>query len=231
MIVIRIDERRCFFQANFLGKPLSPPETPVLMEHYTDAADHHQNMVQAWFAGVHSDVGGSYTQSQSAPAMDAFKWILTEANADGLQINKDKRDAILGDGSPKYPALTQMNHPAKELNLLHSSLTWKWAPLEAFPHKYFDETGTKRWRLSPLPHSREIPDGSLIHPSLRNRLAKDEAYKPKNLDRAKVEKFTAKDFADSQMLLHQKVILQLEKEDFAVYRPNPSAPKPASSLP
>jgi uncharacterized protein (DUF2235 family) len=223
---VSVDERRCFFQANLLGKPLPPPETPVLMEHYTDPADHHQNIVQAWFAGVHSDVGGSYTQTESTPAMDAFKWILSEAEADGLQINDDKRAAILGDGSSKYPALTQMNQRAGELHSLHSSLTWKWAPLEAFPHKYFDEIGTKRWRLSPWPHSREIPDGSLIHPSLRNRLAKDKAYKPQNLERDSIKNFAAKDLADSQMLLHPEVIQQLEQEGFGVYH-SLSAAKPA----
>ena len=220
---VSVDERRCFFQANLLGKPLSPPQTPVLVENYPSPEDHRQNIVQAWFAGVHSDIGGGYDQKESSPAMDAFRWILAEATDEGLEINEEKRDAILGLPSPKYPGLVSMNKAAKALDRLHSSLTLAWMPLEAFPHKYFDENGKKQWRVFPWPHSREIPDGALIHPSLRNRILRDEKYKPKNLDKQSVRDFAAKDFAGSQMLLHPDVIQQLEKQGFGVYRPRQAA--------
>jgi uncharacterized protein (DUF2235 family) len=211
---VSVDERRCFFQANLLGEPLCPPATPVLAENYPDPDDHNQDIVQAWFAGVHSDVGGSYTQVESSPAMDALRWMLADAEADGLQINDEKRDAIYGGLSPHYPGLVEMNRAAASLNCLHSSLTWKWVPLEAFPHKYFDEMGKKRWRLTPWPHSREIPDGALLHPSLRHRLAAKLGYKPKNLNRNCVE-----DFKKSSVThLHEKVADTLEREKFGVYR-------------
>jgi len=223
---VSVDERRCFFQANLLGKPLAPPHTPVLVDNYSDPEDHVQDLVQAWFAGVHSDVGGSYKQCEAAPALDALRWILAEASEDGLFINEEKRAAILGLPSPQYPALVQMNKPPADFNRLHNSLTLAWAPLEAFPHKYFDENGKKRWRLTPWPHSREIPDGALIHPSLRRRLAERSDYQPKNLDRQCVHEFSQPPLS----LLHPKVAAQLEKEKYGVYRPRKPVAK-TSALP
>jgi uncharacterized protein (DUF2235 family) len=234
---VSVDERRCFFQANLLGKPLPESETPVLTKCYKSAADptaHLQNILQAWFAGVHSDVGGSYDQSECAPAMDALRWMLEEATAEKdpatgksvLLINEGKRDAIFGRSSTGYPDLEAMNKAPKPMWKLHNSLTWRdpktwgWIPLEAFPHKYFDEFGTKRWRLTPWPHSREIPDGSLLHPSLRHRLDTDAAYQPKNLDRAKVW-----DYGRSPVALPQPGLMQqLKDQDYGVYRPGSRRP-------
>ncbi|WP_433964611.1 hypothetical protein [Tunturiibacter gelidiferens] len=98
-----------------------------------------------------------------------------------------------------------MNKAPTSLNCLHSSLTLKWAPLEAFPHKYFDETGKKRWRFTPWPHSREIPDGSLIHPSLRHRLAASPGYQPKNLERNCVEDFSESSFPQRHANIFEKL--------------------------
>jgi hypothetical protein len=114
-----------------------------------------------------------------------------------------------------------MNIQPSPMCKLHNSLTWRdpktwfWIPLEAFPHKYFDEFGEKRWRLAPWPHSREIPNGSLLHPSLRHRLATDNNYQPKNLDRALVF-----DYAQSPVALPQPALMQQLKDDnYGVYRP------------
>jgi uncharacterized protein (DUF2235 family) len=222
---ISVDERRCFFQANLLGHPLPPSRTPVL-EQFPDPADHQQDIVQAWFAGVHSDVGGSYDQSESHPAMDALKWMLNEACVDSVEddkgikypvllVNKDKRDAVYGLASAKYPALSAMNKRAKEMNRLHDSLTWKWMPLEAFPHKYFDQNGKKSWRYTPWPHSRELPDGALLHPSLLHRLTNDKKYNPKNIDKTCI-----KDYASSPVDLPQPHLMAgLKDQGFGVYRP------------
>ena len=226
---LSVDERRCFFQANLLGKPLGPPDTPVLIQHYKDSRDHHQDIVQAWFAGVHSDVGGSYEQEQSSPAMDAFRWILDEAEADGLSIDFEKRDVILGKPSERYRDLAEMNKPAPGSECLHSSLTWKWAPLEAFPHKYYDENGRKKWRLTPWPHRREIPEGALLHPSLRNRLASDSNYKPRNLEAKSIQAFVKADCAEREMLLHPEVAEKLEELGFGVYRT--SGPARTATIP
>ena len=221
---ISVDERRCFFQANLLGKPLPTDSTPVLHQ-FPESSDHQQDIVQAWFAGVHSDVGGSYEQTESSPAMDALKWMLDEATVDSvhedgvkssvLLVNEGKRDAIFGHPSPEYPALVAMNRRAELMNQLHQSLTWKWMPLEAFPHKYFDQDGKKKWRFSPWPHSRELPDGALLHPSLLHRLATDGTYKPKNIDTNSI-----RDYNTSPVTLPQpQVMAALGEQHFGVYRP------------
>ena len=44
-----IDERRAFFRQNLFGAPDNPT----------------QDVKEVWFAGVHSDVGGSYPESES----------------------------------------------------------------------------------------------------------------------------------------------------------------------
>lgn len=184
---ISVDERRCFFQQNPWGEPLPPAETPVLQQHYTDAEDQQQNIVQAWFAGVHSDVGGSFAQNECSPAMQSLRWILEEAIQAGLRVDKRKRAVIFGEcNDPEYPGTVAKNKPAPPTQCLHLRFDWRWFPLEIFPHKYFDGDGNKHWRLTPWPHRREIPDGALLHPTLLERLRQDATYRPPNLDRERI---------------------------------------------
>jgi len=211
---VSVDERRCFFQDNLWGKALPLERTRVLENNYAAARDQQQDIVQAWFPGVHSDVGGSYPQAGSGPAMNALQWMLEEAEADGLKIHLEKRDAIFGRPSPNFPGICAMNVPADPpTKCLHNSLTLPWWPLEAFPHKYFDDQGNKRWRLIPWPHRREIPYGALIHPSLRARLKDDPEYKPKNLNAGDVRDYSGTEFP----LPHRHVMEQLEAQHFGVY--------------
>lgn len=227
---VSVDERRCFFQANLLGKPLEASKTPVLTESYPvdkypNPADRTQNIVQAWFAGVHSDVGGSYCQSQCGPAMDALQWMFEEAVADGLIHHPGKTDAIFGRHPSGHDALDAMNTPPKPLNnMLHNSLTVLWWPLEAFPHEYFDQNGKRDFRYLPWPHRRELPEGALIHPSLRHRLLTDKGYQPKNLLRADIVDFDG----SSDDIPQAEVLQQLKSDGYGVYRPKSVAkPVPA----
>ncbi len=212
---ISVDERRCFFQDNLWGSPLPPEKTPLLNEHYDSPADHQQDILQVWFPGVHSDVGGSYKQSQSGPAMNAFRWMLQEAEADGLQLHHCKRKAILGHGCVEYPALSALNQRAQpHTNCFHPSLTWKWWPLELFPHKYFDEAGKKHWRWVPWPHRRELPDGAILHPSVRERLELDPKYRPSNLPECSI-----RNFAESEDLhLSPAALRHIRGNNYAVFR-------------
>lgn len=215
---ISVDERRCFFQNNLWGQALPASKTPLLRKHYTTPTDWRQDIVQAWFAGVHSDVGGSYPQTESAPAMQALSWILHEAEKDGLCLNEAKRDAVFGRPAPEFENIWKANLPAAPAYRLHNSLTWKWWPLELFPHKYFDLNGKKSWRFIPWPHLRELPDEALIHPSLRERLATDAEYKPQNLNVNDIRDYSA----TSVPLPHPEVMKQLAMDGFGVYRKNPA---------
>ena len=77
---VSIDERRAFFRQNLIHEPA--------------AAD--QNVKQVWFAGVHSDVGGSYAEAESGLSKIALRWMLCEAQSAGLQLNPQRLIDLLG---------------------------------------------------------------------------------------------------------------------------------------
>lgn len=194
---ISVDERRCFFQAMPWGKPmhLDHPMTEEDREKLTTALAPSgwtmQDIVQAWFPGVHSDVGGSYCLEESAPSLVAFDWMLNEARQDDLLIDPERESAIKGQPS-KYEGIRAWNHPQPKADWrFHESLHGSWRLLEVFPHKYFDYKGKKRWQLEPWPHSREIPDGSLMHPAVEHRFRTDPQYRPKNLPQTQMTELHA----------------------------------------
>jgi uncharacterized protein (DUF2235 family) len=212
-----INERRCFFQAYLLGRPLPPEQTPILK-------GEQQDIVQAWFAGVHSDVGGGYGQEECGPAEVTLQWMLEEAEAVGLVINQAKKAAVLGleEHSPvpeQVQTIAEFYKPRPKHGgaSFHESLTWQWRPLEVFPHKYFDMNGKKQWEILPRSHRREIPEGALFHPSVKKYLD-DKLYSPpENLDPT-----CLRPLSDSPVGLEElpipEVQTKLAKAGFYVYR-------------
>ena len=63
----------------------------------------HSRRVEAWFAGVHSDVGGNYAESESQLSKIALQWMLCEAEFAGLSVDPQRKADILG-GKPPYVA-------------------------------------------------------------------------------------------------------------------------------
>jgi uncharacterized protein (DUF2235 family) len=145
---VSIDERRCYFRNNLWGDP------------YTD-----QDIKQVWFAGVHSDVGGSYPEAESGLSKIALEWMLVEAKAAGLQVDPYRANIVLGrTPAPEWPSHVEPNATAAA----HESLYGAWWMLEVLPHKYVDMSSgapVPRWRI-PLGSRRTIPDGSIIHESV-----------------------------------------------------------------
>jgi uncharacterized protein (DUF2235 family) len=147
---ISIDERRCYFRDNLWGKP-----------------HEGQDIKQVWFAGVHSDVGGSYPEAESGLSKVTLEWMLVEAAAAGLQVDPYRANVVLGRQpapEPWMPSYVEPNATAA----MHESLHGAWWILELLPHRYVDKgSGVPlvRWRI-PMGSYRTIPDGSMIHSSV-----------------------------------------------------------------
>lgn len=155
---IAIDERRAFYNQNGLGS-----------KKYDG-----QSVKEVWFAGVHSDIGGSYLEIESGLAKIALQWLLNEAKDYGLEINVEKY--------VKY-VLTNSNERKgpDAFCKLHKSLTLGWTLLEILPKIRYDFDTSKRKLYIPLGRRRQIPDGATIHETVFTRMKKMKEYKPPNL--------------------------------------------------
>ena len=54
---------------------------------FNDAKSAPQDILQVWFAGVHSDIGGGYPEKQSALSKYPLLWMIDEAEKIRPQIN------------------------------------------------------------------------------------------------------------------------------------------------
>jgi len=162
---VSIDERRAFFRQNLVHEPASPA----------------QNLKQVWFAGVHSDVGGSYAESESGLSKIALRWMLCEAQSAGLMLDPQKVTDVLGGEIPYAPP-----DPRAEL---HKSLHGFWWLGEVWPKHHFYSVpvpgqSTLTWksdiRLN-LARPRTIPECAHIHQSVFDRMRDKPEYRPENL--------------------------------------------------
>jgi uncharacterized protein (DUF2235 family) len=155
---VSIDERRCYFRNNLWG-----PQLP------------NQNIKQVWFAGVHSDVGGSYAYNESGLSQISLEWMMCEAVSFGLLVDPLKAQTALGRIPPPPPVKPDPG------TRVHNSLTFWWWLLEFLPHSYYDIVAKKaKWRI-PLGARRTIPEGSVLHSTVKEKLRADLSYKPSNL--------------------------------------------------
>jgi hypothetical protein len=85
----------------------------------------------------------------------------------------------LGEPTSETAALAPLYEKPKS-SALHHSLHGVWWLLELFPHRYYDKDDSSVKKRIPLGAYRKIPRGSLVHPSVRERL-KNPCYQPKNV--------------------------------------------------
>jgi len=163
---VSIDERRAFFRQNLIHEPA--PAT--------------QNLKQVWFAGVHSDVGGSYPEKESGLSKIALRWMLCEAGSAGLMLDPQKVIDVLGGKIPYAPPDPRAT--------MHNSLTRFWWLGEFWPKRHFYPVpvpgqAAPKWKSSirlNLARRRTIPEGAHIHQSVFDRMGdKTLKYHPKNL--------------------------------------------------
>jgi uncharacterized protein (DUF2235 family) len=151
---IAIDERRAFFRQN-LWHPAPP--SPV-----QPSRGGPRDLKQVWFAGVHCDVGGGYPEAESGLSKIALEWMLAEAHANGLLLDKARTELVLGRSGNGY-------QPPDINAKMHNSLTLAWSPAEFIPKRHFDYRTGKTGRRMNLFGRRTIPSGASIHESVDRR--------------------------------------------------------------
>ena len=164
---VSVDERRSFFRQNLMKK----------VDGMAAGGNQEQNIKQAWFAGVHCDIGGGYPEIYSAqPARyagiwrEAFLWVLNEAKEAGLLVMDDRLQQVLDRNPP-------CDFPWKEMQ--HESLAGVWWLAEYFPKRvWLSDQKRLAWQIGRGRH-RIIPDGAMIHKSALNRIRQTD-YSPPN---------------------------------------------------
>ena len=159
---VSIDERRAFFRQNLFGAPNNAK----------------QDVKEVWFAGVHSDVGGSYAEPESQLSQVALQWMVCESEPLGLRIDQGRKGDVLGGKSPYVlPDPLTRNQ--------HESLRGFWWIAELWPKVDHKETSPGVWKKylrMNLARRRWIAPDPVIHRSVEQRIAdKSLGYSPSNL--------------------------------------------------
>jgi len=169
---VAIDERRTMFQ----------PELWVVNQDYRGSpfkkVKGKQNFREVWFSGVHGDVGGGYPETESGQVKIPLDWMIRETRDAGLLYRaKTVEDIVLGERNNKY---VKLNPTAA----LHDSMSFGWKLLEYIPRRVPENSwrrrGDRRSVYIPRWDYRLIPDGALLHQSVRTRM-EASSYNPNNL--------------------------------------------------
>jgi uncharacterized protein (DUF2235 family) len=128
-------------------------------------------------------VGGGYTEEESALAKYPLRWMIDEAAAHGLIINKALYNhLVLGterDGGSRHYVAPDAAGP------VHNSMNAGWRILEWLPKRarrieWPKRRGVLGWYL-PRVEPRPIAHGALVHASVADRMSQLPDYKPINL--------------------------------------------------
>lgn len=152
---VSIDERRCFFRQN-LWK-----------------AGEGQDVQQVWFAGVHSDVGGGYPESENGLANITLWWMLDEARRNGLLVDEARVQA----------ARARPEYRPDPVGKRHESLEGAWWILESWPKRHMDmrrDPPVERWEI-PFGARRYMKTPVTIASSVQSLMSSDSSYRPANL--------------------------------------------------
>lgn len=161
---VSLDELRAGFRSNVYEDrgEILPNSSPKVMN--------------VWFPGVHSDIGGGYpfSPAESGLAMGAFKWMVTEAQSAGLKIDPAACQQLLADCSPNSTAV------------MHESLKGAWKVMEYLPARRFNWAKDKRrneWRWKPNKPREMGVTRVYLHKSTIDRIEKCSGYWPASLPR------------------------------------------------
>lgn len=156
---VSLDERRAGFRSNvFKTDSTKLPGTD------------RPRVMNVWFPGVHSDIGGGYPWEESGLAMVTFQWMVREAQKFGLLVDQEKHAALLTGCKPDPTAK------------IHESLTGAWKAIEYIPARRFNwVTAKTEWRYKPnKPRELNVAEVFLHRSILDRRQARPE-YRPPSL--------------------------------------------------
>lgn len=173
---LALDERRRMFRV----ARWTEPQDFVRNRFQVDTAI-PQDIEQRWFAGVHSDIGGGYPESESGLSKFPLIWMVEEAVKAGLRITQANFQHLAW-GKPQ--AESEHDYVAPSATAIsHRSLTWGWWPLEIFP-KRTKERETRKRSFSelyvPFGKRRKVEPYN-VDQSVQQRKAASIDYKPANL--------------------------------------------------
>lgn len=142
-----------------------------------------QDIQQVWFAGVHADIGGGYSERESGLSKFPLLWMIGEAVGHGLAVNTQAVNqlawGIQRQGSPfSYVVPDVLREP-------HQSLTGLWQVLEWLPksdrYKEWKNLRSAFGFYIPAGEPRPVPEGAWIHESVFRRGDAVPHYRPANL--------------------------------------------------
>jgi uncharacterized protein (DUF2235 family) len=157
---VSLDERRCFFRQNLI-KPTG-----------------NQDVVELWFPGVHSDVGGGYTEQDGGLWRAAFEWMLGEASIAGALLDADNLAKVRERSKTPSNVWAEPKH--------ESLYRWWWVAEYAPKKQYNPTTKTRKWEFGRGRH-RVVQPGAEMHPVTLERI-RGMDYRPPNLTSSFVQR-------------------------------------------
>lgn len=129
-----------------------------------------ERFIQLWFAGNHSDIGGSYPEEQSRLSDNALEWMVGEATSMPIPLIVDRTKLSI------FPSPAGMQHC--EVDAMRDSIG-AWLP--GFVRHHWSPT----WKEKPRVEALEAP----VHPSVEARFelpavwkcGRYEPYRPETL--------------------------------------------------
>jgi uncharacterized protein (DUF2235 family) len=153
--VITVRQALAYHETRVYYQPVHVTRDISLFD-FSDNIKKKQDVEEVWFAGVHSDVGGSYKEEESGLAMIPFNWMLSEASKKGLLIDFNLYTEVM---KPK-------NSPKnwKRANILHNSVVGAFWVMELLPRKrkFWPPMASLYFAYK---KKREVGNDALIHAS------------------------------------------------------------------
>jgi len=157
---LAIDERRWPFR-------------PTLMEFGPERREEQQRFQQAWFPGVHSNVGGGYPDTGLSDA--ALQWMAARAQERGLLLDL----AILNEPPFKPDPQGRLENSQSFLIRAVTLLAVKWPSMAGLHWPYEDQSDIQRIRWWNGDYLREV-NAACLSQEAQIRLQGNVGYQPEN---------------------------------------------------